>query len=164
MTVDTSVIGRPTARFRVVIERAPVAAFATAVTDASPIYRDSRVADAAGFDDIPIPPTFTFAARHWGEHPELQDGLEPVSDNAMAEVMGALMANGGLILHGEQSFEYHRPVVVGDVLRGEGRIADLYEKESKGRTMTFLVVETSWIDEASGEVAVTEWLNLIHRS
>jgi len=60
--------------------------------------------------------------------------------------------------------EFHRPIVVGDVLIGEGRIVDLYEKESKGRTMTFLVTETVWRDEKSGESAVTERFNLIHRS
>ena len=44
------------------------------------------------------------------------------------------------------------------------RIVDLYEKESKGRTMTFVVIETVWRDEKSGEPAVTERFNLIHRS
>ena len=52
--------------------------------------------------------------------------------------MGPLMAKGGLILHGEQEFLYHRPVQVGDVLVGEGKITDAYQKESKGRTMTFI--------------------------
>ena len=50
------------------------------------------------------------------------------------------MAKGGLILHGEQEFIYHRPVQVGDVLVGEGKITDAYQKESKGRTMTFIVL------------------------
>ena len=54
------------------------------------------------------------------------------------------MAKGGLILHGEQEFIYHRPVLVGDVLVGEGTITDAYQKESKGRTMTFIVSETNW--------------------
>ena len=38
------------------------------------------------------------------------------------------MADGGLILHGEQAFEYHRPVVVGEKLtphgRGEGHLPE----------------------------------------
>ena len=52
------------------------------------------------------------------------------------------MAKGGIILHGEQEFLYHRPVFVGDVLVGEGHVVDAYTKESKGKTMTFIVTET----------------------
>jgi hydroxyacyl-ACP dehydratase HTD2-like protein with hotdog domain len=69
-----------------------------------------------------------------------------------------------LVLHGEEEFRYHRPIVVGDVLLGEGRIVDLYEKESKGRTMTFVVTETVWRDEKRNTPVVTERFNLIHRS
>lgn len=164
MAVDTSVIGTPTSSCRVAIERGPVANFATAVTDTSPLYRDQEAARAAGFAAIPAPPTFTFAARHWGEFAEMQRALEPVGGNPMAEIMGGLMAGGGMVLHGEQSFEFHRPVVVGDVLRGEGRVVDVYEKESKGRMLTFLVIETVWSDDATGDPVVTERFNLIHRA
>ena len=78
-------------------------------------------------------------------------------------LVGGLMQGGGLILHGEQEFEYRRPIQVGDVLVGEGKILDIYEKESKGAVMTFIVVETAWRDEASGEAVVTERFNLIAR-
>ena len=60
--------------------------------------------------------------------------------NPLMTALGPLMAKGGLILHGEQEFIYHRPVLVGDVLIGEGTITDAYQKESKGRTMTFIVL------------------------
>ena len=73
------------------------------------------------------------------------------------------MAKGGLILHGEQEFIYHRPVQVGDVLVSEGKITDAYQKESKGRTMTFIVQETNWSDDKTGEPVVTARFNLIHR-
>ena len=81
----------------------------------------------------------------------------------MGEVIGPLMAKGGIILHGEQEFIYHRPVFVGDVLEGEGHVVDAYAKESKGKTMTFLVTETVWRDEATKEPVVTSRFNLIHR-
>ena len=84
--------------------------------------------------------------------------------NPMFEIMAGLRDKGGLILHGEEEFEYHRWPVVGDDLVAEGRIADLYEKESKGRTMTFIVTETVWKDAKSGEPVITERFNLIHRS
>ena len=81
----------------------------------------------------------------------------------MMEVIGKLMQNGGLILHGEQEFEYHRPIVAGDVLRSEGKVIDAYEKESKGKTMTFVVTETVWSDDKTGEPVLTARFNLIHR-
>jgi hypothetical protein len=37
--------------------------------------------------------------------------------------------------------------LAGDVLAGDARIIDAYRKESKGKTMTFIVVETVWTDE-----------------
>jgi hypothetical protein len=70
----------------------------------------------------------------------------------------------GLILHGEQAFEYHGPFHVGDVLLGEGRLVDAYTKESKGHTMTFAVTETTWKDDATGEPVVTSRMNVIHRA
>jgi hypothetical protein len=74
------------------------------------------------------------------------------------------MANGGLILHGEQEFIYHRPIEVGDVLVGEGKISDAYQKESKGKTMTFIVSETNWSDDVTGEPVATTRFNVIHRA
>ena len=78
--------------------------------------------------------------------------------------LGQLMGGGGLILHGEQEFTYHRPVVVGDVLVGEGKVVDAYRKESKGQTMTFVITETKWVDRKTGEPVVTSRFNVLHRS
>ena len=50
------------------------------------------------------------------------------------------------------------------MLVSEGKIVDVYEKESKGKTMTFLVSETVWKDDKTGEPVLTERFNLIHRS
>jgi acyl dehydratase len=157
------VVGKPMSKARVVVERGPVANFATAVCDPDPVYRDPQAAADAGFDRIPSPPTFPFVMSAWGEFPELQPADRP-SGSPLGEVIGPLMAKGGLILHGEQEFEYHRPVFVGDVLLGEGKIIDAYTKESKGKTMTFVVTETVWKDDKSGEPVVTTRFNLIHRS
>ena len=164
MALDTSVIGKPTGAHRVTIERGPVSNFASALKDENAVYHDPAAARAAGFDGIPAPPTWSFAMQFWGRFAEDQPEDPAGGENPMRKVMGELFAKGGLVLHGEEEFQYHRPIVVGDVLIGEGRIVDLYEKESKGRTMTFLVTETVWRDEKSGEPAVTERFNLIHRS
>jgi acyl dehydratase len=165
VAVDTSVIGRVSGRKVVVVERGPVSVFADAVKDRSPLYRDRRAALEAGFRDIPAPPTFPFAMGFWGAFRELQEELEPVSSNPMWEVMGQL--GPGLILHGEQDFEYHRPLVVGDVLYGEDVLSDVYEKTTDAYVMTFVVTTTEWVDYSSGspgEPVVTSRFNLIHRA
>jgi acyl dehydratase len=162
--VDTSVVGTSTGAWRVTVERGPVSVFAKAVADANPVYHDAAAARAAGFDSIPAPPTFSFAMSFWGAFAEQQPPDPTGGVNPMHTVMGELMAGGGIVLHGEQEFTYHRPVVVGDVLSGEATIVEVYEKESKGATMTFVVIETTWRDDTDGTPVVTERFNLIHRS
>ncbi len=159
-----AVVGRPTGAATIHVERGPVSKFAVAVTDSNPVYRSIEAARDAGFDDIPAPPTFTFsAAGFWGTFPEDQPE-DPTADagNPMREVMSSLMAQGGLVLHGEQEFLYHKPVQVGQTLHQEGKVVDLYSKEAKGKTLTFLVMETVFKDDA-GDPVVTERFNLIHR-
>ena len=158
----SKIIGKPMSKSRVVIERGPVANFATAVCDSSRVYRDPRAAAEAGLKAIPVPPTYPFVMQTWGEFAEEQPTDKP-KGNPMGEVIGPLMAKGGIILHGEQEFIYHRPVFVGDVLVGEGHVTDAYAKESKGKTMTFVVVETAWSDRDSGEAVCTSRMNIIHR-
>lgn len=165
MTVTRDeVVGRSTGKAALVTERGPVTRFAEAVTESSPIYRGRDAARAAGFDDIPVPPTWFFsAAGHWGAFPDQQPPDAEPERNPTMEIIGSLMAKGGMVLHGEEEFTYHKPVVVGQTIRSEGEVVDLYEKASGDRTMTFLVTETKYFDE-SGDLAVTARMNLIHRS
>jgi acyl dehydratase len=157
------IIGEPTGTSKVIVERGPVQHFADAVLSTSPIYHDPAAAKAAGFDNIPAPPTWPFAMEFSGKFDE-QQPKDAATGNPMLKALAPLMAKGGLILHGEQEFVYHRPVQVGDVLVSEGKIADAYQKDSSGRTMTFIVTETNWTDETSGQPVVTVRSNIIHRS
>ena len=161
--MDTSIIGKPTGAWKVTVERGPVTTFANALHDQNPVYRDRRAARDAGFTDLPAPPTFTFAMGFWGAFTEDQPDDPTLGVNPMHAVMGALHGRGALVLHGEQEFEYHRAVCVGDVLLGEGRVVDVYEKDTVAATMTFIVIRTDWTDAATGAPVVTEQFNLIAR-
>ena len=147
---------------RVVIERGPVANFATAVTDTNPVFHDARAASEAGFDAIPVPPTFPFAMHAWGAFPEIQPAREDEGPDPVSAAIGELMSGGGLLLHGEQEFVYHRTPQVGDVLTSTGSIKDVYVKEGSSGTMTFVVTETEWRDEDDAPV-VTTTMTLLHR-
>ena len=164
MAVDKSIIGAPTGKSKIVVERGPVGVFARAVKDDSEVYQDPEAARAAGFERIPVPPTYGFAMSYWGGFREIQPADDPgKTRNILMEVMGGLMSQGGVILHGEQEFVYHRPIMVGDVLVGEGKVVDFYERESKGKVMTFLITENVYRDEKSGQPVLTTRMNLIHR-
>lgn len=158
-----SLIGVGTGTEHVVVERGAVAFFAAAVLDDSPEYRRPDAAAAAGFTAIPAPPTYPIALSHWGAFDELQPG--PVQSGMVAALalVRPYLTPGGVLLHGEQEFEYDRPVLVGDVLTGASRISDIYTKDSKGKTMTFVVNETRWTD-GNGAPVVTVRANLIWRA
>jgi len=158
-----SIIGKPTGTTVVTVERGQLALFAAAVKSDRPIYTDPRAAAGAGLPGIPAPPTYPFVMGNFGAYPELQPD-DQTGGNPMAEVLGPLMAGGGIILHGEQEFTYQRPVFAGDVLEGKGTVVDAYQKESKGKTMTFVVVETAWSDRATGEPVCSSRMNIIHRA
>src|SRR5215207_6451344 len=108
MALDSSVIGKQTGAYRVTVERGPVSNFARALKEENPVYHDPAAADAAGFAGIPAPPTWSFAMQFWGRFAEDQPEDPTGGENPMHKVMGELFAKGGLVLHGEQEFEYHR--------------------------------------------------------
>ena len=110
-----SIIGQPTGKSKVIVERGPVEHFADALLSTSPIYHNPEAARQAGFANIPAPPTWPFAMEFSGKFAEMQPTDAPPG-NPLFTAIGPLMAKGGLILHGEQEFLYHRPVEVGDVL------------------------------------------------
>jgi hypothetical protein len=152
MAVDTSVIGAKTGAWRVTVERAPIANFARVLQDTNPVLSDT-----------PAPPTFSFVMAYWGAYAGDQPPDPTRGTNPMHRIMGELHGKGALVLHGEQEFVYHRPIVSGDVLDGEQSITDMYEKETDAATMTFVVMETRWTDASSGDPVVTERFNLIAR-
>jgi hypothetical protein len=62
------------------------------------------------------------------------------------------------VVHGEQEYEWKRPIVVGDVLKATPRIGDIY---SKGPN-EFLVIEAEMTD-ADGEVVCISRGTLLSR-
>ena len=60
------------------------------------------------------------------------------------------------VVHGEQEYEFERPVEVGDVLTGTTTLTNIYQREgSRGGTMTFAVYETEFYDRDDELVCTT---------
>lgn len=141
---------------RVRIDHAPVWTFARAVKDDNPVYASVEAATDAGFDAVPVPPTFTFVMAHSGAFPDLQ---RPEFTGRLMPEESGLPSDGysrtGLYLHGEQHFEYHRQPRVGDVLEGRMRVSKPMPKQSSRGTMEMTLIQTRWTD-LDGEPVVTE--------
>jgi acyl dehydratase len=69
------------------------------------------------------------------------------------EFLEKLKIDLGRVLHGEQRFAYHAPVVVGDTLTFESRVTDVAQK--KGGALTIIEVETRITNQDGKHVADT---------
>jgi acyl dehydratase len=116
-----------------------VAAFARALGDDDPLYRDPEAAKRGPFGTVVAPPTYPIAfmiqAMSGGMDTFLELGL-----------------NFATLVHGEQEFEYHRPIRAGETLTLTGRIADVYEKTGGSGTLDFVVLETEARDASDAVV------------
>ena len=130
--VDRSLIGvwGPEGTMR--IELGKIREFARAVKDENPRYRDAQAALA--------PPTFLMTIAHW------------IGD--LGQTRSAVKLDYRRLLHGEQEFEYVRPVRPGDVLTFRSRTKDVFEKAGKrGGKMLFVIGETEFTNQRGEVVA-----------
>nr|MDT0666503.1 MaoC family dehydratase N-terminal domain-containing protein [Micromonospora sp. DSM 115978] len=156
-------IGRSLTPTTVVVERGPVARFAAAVKDDSEVYLRPDAAAAAGFAAIPTPPTFSFVMGLLGRFAEQQPEA-PADAIELVALIAQLRSRGGMILHAEQEFVFHAPLLVGDTVHTTGRVEDVTVKEGKGgKVMTFVKVRTD-VTNDQGEPLVSEIMTLLHRA
>lgn len=134
--IDQGHIGKRLPKSVLHIEKGRVAFFARAIGETDPIYFDEAAAKAAGYSLCPAPPTFVFAA-------ELDSG-------AMAQALTEIGVALPKVLHGEQNFTYHAPVLVGDMITVESRISDIYAK--KGGALEFIVLDSMAHNQHGGVV------------
>ncbi|MFA7281017.1 MAG: MaoC family dehydratase N-terminal domain-containing protein [Sterolibacterium sp.] len=135
--IAKTLIGKTFPPYAVEVEKGRLRFFAKAIGETDPIFVDEGAAQAAGYRSLPLPPTFLFAMEI--------DRPDPLA--WFAEVGMELPK----VLHGEQSFTYHRQACAGDILTFESRIVDVYDK--KNGALDFIVKETRVIDQAGNHVA-----------
>jgi acyl dehydratase len=133
--IDKKWIGHELPASELSIDRSRLRFFAKAIGETDPVYTDEAAARAAGYADLPAPPTFLFAA-------ELDSGA---SDQLLADLQIPLAK----LLHGEQGFTYHRTACAGDTIGVRSRIDDIYDK--KNGALEF-VVKTSRATNQRGEL------------
>ncbi len=126
------------------VSRVKLAEFADAIGDPSPIYRDRGAAQAAGYADVVAPPTFPIVIS--------------LSASGRALADPGLNLNYAMVVHGEQRFEYSRPLVAGDVVTAQVTIADI---KDVGRN-SMLTTKTE-IKTVGGEHVCTAHSTLVER-
>lgn len=129
--VDQSAVGHRFTPVTARVEAGRLRYFLDTLGETNPVYRD-----AGG----PVPPTYLFC-------------LEMLDNEKPFEFLTALNIDLGRVLHGEQSFAYHAPVVVGDTLTFSPRVVSVTDK--KGGAMTLIVVETAVTNQHGVHVADT---------
>lgn len=133
------------------IEAGKVEEFSRAVKDPNPIHRDESAASAAGFDSIPAPLTFTRTAFFPRYRPEGVEHVRPFD----------LGFDRQYSVHGEQTYEFERPIRVGDTLSAAVTLTDVYQRDgSRGGQMTFAEFEFTYTD-ADGDLVLTERTTVI---
>jgi acyl dehydratase len=133
-------IGRVLSTGSATVTAEHITAFAAALGDPNPLYEGAE----------PItPPTYPIAFM----------------TQAMAGGMDTFLELGlnfMTLVHGEQEFEYRRPIRAGETLSLTGRIADVYEKTGGSGTLDFVVMETEATD-TTGQVVFFSRNTLISR-
>ena len=144
MPLNQSIKGKEYPVVTVTVERDDVLRFADAIGEDNPLFRDPEAARRAGYPEQLAPPTFVTRMQ--------------ILTSAQVVLDEELGLNYSMVVHGEQAYEWRRPVVVGDVLSAVPRIADIYAKKSN----EYLVIEAEIID-ARGETVVVGRTILISR-
>jgi acyl dehydratase len=126
------------------VSRVKIADFADAIGEPSELCRDREAAVKAGYPDVIAPPTFAVI-------------IDQRSIKAVVTDPG-LGLDYSMVVHGEQSFSYSRPLHAGDVVVATTTIEAI---RSLG-AMSMLVTSTS-IHTVDGEHVCTAKSNLVER-
>lgn len=120
MAVNTEFLGRtyPTSGPYLVTAEG-VAAFADAVGANDPIHRDVARARAAGYAGVVAPPTFIVSLEQQCNRAYIADPDAGIDFSRL--------------VHGEQSFVHHRPLVAGDAVSGATTVESI--RQAGGHSM-----------------------------
>lgn len=149
--------------YRFPVDLTSIMLFASALGETNRVYYDEEYARQTPLGGVIAPPTFSIASAHWNPDYPLRGIREipPRPAPAAEAKTGAKpveKSGGGLtrLLHGEQRFEYHKPVRPGMRLEVSSRPGRSWEKEGRrGGTMQFSETITELRDE-EGELVVTQ--------
>ncbi|MDA8354556.1 MAG: MaoC family dehydratase N-terminal domain-containing protein [Firmicutes bacterium] len=122
------------------IERGAVAKFAQAIGDDSPLYTDEEAARKSVHGRLIAPPTYPMILDY-------------------GQIEGLKLPESGLI-HGEQQFDYRRPLYVDEKVTCYETLRDVKVKQARSGEMTILVIDRVG-EDSEGERIFTSTLTII---
>jgi len=130
------------------VAREKIGEYVAAIGDRNPLHRDRVAAQTAGYRDIIAPPTFAavFAMLPF---------RRALADPAW---VARSTIDPAKILHGEQSFEFERPIMPADRLLAQCIVRDVERKKS----LVFLYVSMR-VDNERGERVLDGTMTLVLR-
>lgn len=128
-------IGKQSIPVKNSVEQGSVKAFSNAIGDPSPIYTDEEVGKHSRYGKNLAPPTY----------PRVFD---------YGDIEDFNLPNVGLI-HGKQTFQYNRPLLVGETVMCSTTVEDYYERNGKSGLLGFLILKRFGKDP-KGDVIFTE--------
>lgn len=136
MTLNPGFVGKryPTTR-PYLVGREKVREFAMAIGEGAPLHHDLAAARAAGHPDLVAPITFPFV----------------ITMQAMATAMfdPELELNYARVVHGEQSFDYNRPLFAGDLVVVDA-IIEAIDSSGRHEFLTLRAEVRQAADESGG--------------
>ena len=145
MAVNENIVGKaypPVAPY--LVGREKIREFAAAVMSSEPLHSDVDAAKKAGYSDLVAPPTFPVVLQ--------EKALQILLSDPEAGI------DYSRIVHGDQRFDYSRPLVAGDELTTTLEVTKV--QSLGGHTM---VTSESRVLDAAGEHVVTATSTLVVR-
>lgn len=128
-------VGARSERVTNAVERGAVRKFAEAIGDLNPLYLDREAAARSRWGRLIAPPTFP-RVFDFGDIEEIE------------------LPEAGVI-HGEQAYDYTRPLFVGEELDCYTVFEETYEKKGRAGRMRFLVLKRVAEDSGGEQVMTT---------
>lgn len=127
------------------VGREKIREFATATKASSPAHFDVQAAQALGYADLVAPPTFVIIIA---QRADAQLIADPASGIDFSRVV-----------HADQRFTHHRPIVAGDEL-----LAELYVDQIREMGAGAMITTRAEITTVSGEKVATTISSLLVRA
>jgi acyl dehydratase len=126
------------------VGREKIAEFAAAIGSDDPAHTDPEAARALGHPDVIAPPTFAIIVAQRAEAAVVQDPESGIDYSR--------------VVHGEQRFTHHRPIVAGDRLVGRPYVDGVREAAGHGMVTSRVEITTE-----SGEPVSTAVSTIVVR-
>ena len=152
---DKSKLGMEFPAYTFVVEKDKIIEFAIAVSQKedkeqiNPIYYDEEAAKKAGYQGIPVPPTFPTSSFFW-------------TGGGLMATVKTLGIDLSKLLHREEEYEYFGSIYAGDVITRKMKVIDMLKKGTRDKIVEVTVLETELINQR-GELVLKYRTKLIER-